>query len=148
MSKVFSTGRFSGEEGLTGNLFSGEDNFRGLLIVSGVLRGDCAFGGGVVRLFSIFNGDTRSRSTGLLVASRETLPGDVFSEFSVASETFAIKGELGVPSVSVSVSVSVNAWEVHRTSYSWLRILLGVAELSTASPVLDNGEPIPIVDDT
>jgi hypothetical protein len=148
MSKVFSTGRFSGEEGLTGNLFSGEDNFRGLLMVSGVLRGDCAFGGGVVRLFSIFNGDTRSRSTGLLVASRETLPGDVFSEFSVASETFATKGELGVPSVSVSVSVSVNAWEVHRTSYSWLRILLGVAELSAASPVLDNGEPIPIVDDT
>jgi hypothetical protein len=133
---------------LTGNLFSGEDNFRGLLIVWGVLRSGCVFGDGVVRLFNIFNGEVGSRSIGLLAASRETLPGEGFSEFSVEPAIFATKGELGGPSVSVSVSVSVYVWEVQRTSYSWLEILLGVAELSAASPALDNGDPIPIDDDT
>jgi hypothetical protein len=42
----------------------------------------------------------------------------------------------------------VNVWEVHRTSYSWLETLLGVAELRVASPVFDNGDAMPIVDDT
>jgi len=147
MSKVLSTtGRFSGKEGLTGNLFSGEDSFLGLLILSGALHGDFALGDGVVRLFSIFNGEADSRSLGLFVVTR----GEMFSEFSEASETFATNGELGGPSVSVSVSVSVlvNVCEVHRTSYSWLETFLGVTELRAASPVFDKGDAMPIVDDT
>ncbi len=133
---------------MTGNRFSGEDSFRGLLIVSGAFRGDCNFGDGVVRLFSIFDGEVGSRSMEFFVASRETLPGEMFSESSVESETFATNGELGGPSASVSASLLVNVCEVHRTSYSWLETLLGVAELSAASPVFDNGDAMPIVDDT
>ena len=101
------TGRFSGEEILIGNLFSGDESFRGLLVESDAFRGDWVFGVGEVRLFSIFNGEVGSRSMGLFEVNRENLLGEMFSRSSTGSVTLATKGELGGPSLSVSVEVVV-----------------------------------------
>jgi hypothetical protein len=89
-----------GEEGLTGNLLIGDDIFRGLAVLSEV---SATFGD--VRVRSIFKGEAVSRSMGLFVASR--LEGDIFSrsELPSGAETSALKGELGGPSLSVSVDV-------------------------------------------
>lgn len=61
---------------------------------------------GDVRLFSIFRGDINSRSIGLFAVNRDTLAGEIFSAFA-ASETFALKGELGGPSLSLSDVIEV-----------------------------------------
>jgi hypothetical protein len=109
MFKVFSatSDRFSGDEILIGNLFSGDESFRGLLAESDAFRGDWVFGVGEVRLFSIFNGEVGSRSIGLFEVNRESLFGEMFSQSSAGLATFATKGELGGSSLSVSVEVVV-----------------------------------------
>jgi hypothetical protein len=105
LKALSTTAGFSGDAGLTGNLFTGEDNFRGLLMVSVDFCGDCDRGSGDGRLlFNIFNGDVWSRSIGLFDVSRENLLGDIFSR-SASSYTFATNGELGMESVSLSVDV-------------------------------------------
>jgi hypothetical protein len=57
-----------------------------------------------VRLVNTFRGDVCSRSTGLFDVNRDTLLGERFSR-SIESETLATKGELGGPSLSLSVDV-------------------------------------------
>jgi hypothetical protein len=103
MFRVLSTtaGFFSGEEGLTGNRFSGEESFRGLLIGSEIFCGDCDFDVGDARLFNGFKGEIGSRS-GLFAAILAALLGEIFSRSSADSETLATNGELGGPSLSVS----------------------------------------------
>jgi len=142
MLRVLSTaaGRFSGEEGLTGNLFSGEDNFRGLLIISGIFCGDAELDVGDVRLLNIFNGDVCSRSMGLFDEScLASLLGGRFSG-SFSSDTLATNGELGMSWLSLSVARDVYVV----TSYSLSNCFDGDA-LSAASEALDNGRAIEMI---
>jgi hypothetical protein len=101
------TGRFSGEiEGLTGNLFSGDDSFRGLRDGSEDFCGDADLGSGELRIFNGFNGEVCSRSTELCAAGRGVLLGEMFSLL-LKFVTSAANGELGGPSLSVSVIACV-----------------------------------------
>jgi hypothetical protein len=146
MDSVLSTGAGFGSGvaivGLTGNLLSGDDIFRGLRSESDGFLGESVFESGEVRLFSIFKGEADSRSIGLLAVNREILVGDMFSR-SAESETFATKGELGGP----SLSLSPDAWEMLVASKSfWREISRGCAALSAMSLFSDSGAAMPIID--
>lgn len=98
---------FIGDEGFTGNLFSGDESFRGLLVGDWSLRGDRDVEVGDVRLFSIFKGEVCSRSMRLFAESRDVLTGERFSRSSNDSdETLGTKGEEGGLSLLVGSIVT------------------------------------------